>query len=107
MILTSPPCLKLSPGFIATNSWLQWKRKLRVLSGETPGLLWNAPRFQKGIKRFLDGGFNKFKGQFCVCGDFEHPRTDVDLDAIHAPTASWSIIRMLMVLVIQEDWCTK
>ena len=54
------------------------------------------------IKRFPDGRLRKHKARFCARGDLQETVFDT-----WAPVASWSTIRMLMVLSMQEGWATR
>ena len=57
------------------------------------------------IKRYPDGRLRTFKGRFCVRGDRQIE--GVDYFETHTPVASWSSIRMILVMALQQDWSIK
>jgi hypothetical protein len=56
-------------------------------------------------KRYPDGRMRKHKARFCVRGDKQI--AGVDYFESYAPVASWSTIRMVMNLAIQQGWATR
>ena len=57
------------------------------------------------IKRYPDGRLRKFKGRFCI-------RRGKQVEGIDyfdkwAPIISWSTIRMLLCLILNQGWVTK
>ena len=58
------------------------------------------------IKRWPNGLLRKVKARICVRGDLQTEGVD-DVWATYAPVASWSSIRMLTVLALQNNWVTK
>jgi hypothetical protein len=56
-------------------------------------------------KRYPDERMRKHKARFCVRGNKQITR--VDYFESYAPVASWSAIRMVMNLTIQQGWATR
>ena len=57
------------------------------------------------IKRTPSGDVSKFKARFCVRGDKQVE--GVDYFESYAPVVSWSVVRTLLCLSIQNNWATK
>jgi hypothetical protein len=57
------------------------------------------------IKRYPDGRLRKFKARFCARGDRQVE--GVDYFEKYAPVVSWSTVRLVMSLSIQQGWKTK
>ena len=57
------------------------------------------------IKRYPDGRLRKFKGRFCARGDKQVE--GVDYSEKWAPTVSWSTVRILLCLALNQGWVTK
>ena len=57
------------------------------------------------IKRWPTGILRKIKARICVRGDLQH--FNIDPLETYAPVASWSSIRMLTILSLQQNWVTK
>ena len=56
-------------------------------------------------KRFPDGSVRKLKARFCVRGDKQ--KEGIDYFETYAPVVSWQTVRMLMILSIKLNLCTK
>ena len=54
------------------------------------------------VKRKPDGSIDKYKSRLCVRGDLMH---GYDFET-HAPTCSWSTIRMVLILALTWGWIT-
>ena len=57
------------------------------------------------VKRYPDGRLRKFKARFCVRGDCQ-------IEGVHywdkyAPVVSWSMVRLLSILCINEGWVSR
>jgi hypothetical protein len=57
------------------------------------------------IKRFPDGRLRKFKARFCARGDRQIE--GVDYFDKWAPVVSWSTVRMLLCMSINQGWDTR
>ena len=57
------------------------------------------------IKRYPDGRLRKFKGRVCARGDKQIE--GIDYFDKWAPTVSWSTVRMLLCLTLNQGWVTK
>ena len=57
------------------------------------------------INQYPDGRKRKVKTRFCVRGDRQVE--GVDYTEKYAPVVSWSTVRLLMTLAIQQGWATK
>ena len=57
------------------------------------------------IKRYPDGRLRKFKARFCVRGDKQVE--GIDYDDKYAPVVSWSTVRMMMRISLQQGWKTR
>jgi len=57
------------------------------------------------LKRLPGGTPSKFKAVFCVRGDLQ--KEGVDFFETYALVFSWSTIRILLTLVLQQGWCTR
>ena len=57
------------------------------------------------VKRYPDGRLRKFKAQFCVRGDCQIE--GVDYWDKYAPVVSWSTVRLLSILSINQGWVSR
>jgi hypothetical protein len=57
------------------------------------------------LKRYPDGRPKSFKARFCVRGDQQVE--GIDYSESYAPVASWTTIRMLLCLSVNQEWITK
>ena len=57
------------------------------------------------LKRLPDGTPLKFKARFCVRGDRQV--TGVDCFETYAPVIQWSTVRLLLTLILANNWVTK
>ena len=57
------------------------------------------------LKRLPDGTPLKFKARFCVRGDRQ--TTGVDYFETYAPVVQWSTVRLLLTLILSNNWVTK
>ena len=78
----------------------------------------NVPKAQNGtnrpilkgtwafkLKRLPDGTPHKFKARYCVRGDLQ--REGVDYFETYAPVVQWSTVRLLLTLILSNNWTTK
>ena len=82
------------------RTWTLWKRsdlppKVKVL----------PTTWVFRLKRYPDGRPKSFKARFCVRGDMQVE--GVDYTESYAPVASWTTIRMLLCLSVNQGWITK
>ena len=57
------------------------------------------------LKRLPDGTPLKFKARYCVRGDLQ--REGVDYFETYAPVVQWSTVRLLLTLILSNNWTTK
>ena len=57
------------------------------------------------LKRLSDGTPLKYKARFCVRGDLQ--TEGVDYFETYALVVQWSTIRLLLTLILSNDWATK
>ena len=57
------------------------------------------------LKRLPDGSPHKFKARYCCRGDLQ--REGVDYFETYAPVVQWSTVRMLLTMVLANDWTTR
>ena len=57
------------------------------------------------LKRHPDGTPYKFKARYCVRGDLQ--REGIDFFETYAPVVQWSTVRLLLTLVLANQWTTK
>ena len=57
------------------------------------------------LKRLPDGTPLKFKARYCVRGDLQ--REGIDFFETYAPVVQWSTVRLLLTLVLANQWVTK
>ena len=57
------------------------------------------------LKRFPDGTPMKFKARYCVRGDLQ--REGIDYFETYAPVVQWSTIRLVLTLILANNWVTK
>ncbi len=86
------------------RTWEVIKRdSIPLKNGVKPNIISSTWAFK--IKRFPDGRLNKFRARFCVRGDRQVE--GVDYFETYDPVASWSSIRMLLIMSLQHGWTTK
>ena len=57
------------------------------------------------LKRLPDGSPSKFKARYCVRGDLQ--REGIDYFETYAPVVQWSTVRLLLTLILSNNWTTK
>lgn len=57
------------------------------------------------LKRLPDGTPLKFKARYCVRGDLQ--KEGVDYFETYAPVVQWSTVRLLLTLILSNNWTTK
>ena len=57
------------------------------------------------LKRLPDGSPLKFKARYCVRGDLQ--KEGVDYFETYAPVVQWSTVRLLLTMILSNDWTTK
>ena len=82
------------------NTWTLWKRKDIPPTARVLPTTWVFR-----LKRYPDGRPKSFKARFCVRGDKQIE--GVDYFESYAPVASWTTIRMLLCLSVNQGWETK
>ena len=55
------------------------------------------------VKRTPDGQIKKYKGRYCVRGDLQENKDEIDA---YAPVVSWSTVRLFLVLTSYLGWKT-
>ena len=76
------------------------RSSIKTKNGVKPNIIPSTWAFK--IKRYPDGRLRKFKGRFCVRGDQQ--QEGIDYFESYAPVASWSTIRMLLIMSLQQGW---
>ena len=56
-------------------------------------------------KRYPDGSVRKLKARFCVRGDKQ--KEGIDFFETYAPVVSWQTVRLLLILAMKLNLCTK
>ena len=57
------------------------------------------------LKRLPDGSPLKYKARYCVRGDLQ--KEGVDYFETYAPVVQWSTVRLLLTMILANDWTTK
>ena len=57
------------------------------------------------LKRLPDRSPSKFKARYCVRGDLQ--RVGINHFETYAPVVQWSTIRLLLTLILANDWRTR
>ena len=57
------------------------------------------------LKRLPDGSPLKFKARYCVRGDLQ--KEGVDYFETYAPVVQWSTVRLLLTMILSNNWTTK
>ena len=57
------------------------------------------------LKRLPDGSPLKFKARYCVRGDLQ--KEGVDYFETYAPVVQWSTVRLLLTMILSNEWTTK
>jgi hypothetical protein len=57
------------------------------------------------LKRLPDGTASKYKARYCVRGDQQ--TEGVDYFKTYAPVVQWSTVRLLLTMILANDWTTR
>ena len=57
------------------------------------------------LKRLPDGTASKYKARYCVRGDQQ--TEGVDYFETYAPVVQWSTVRLLLTMILANDWTTR
>ena len=82
---------------VAQRTWITVPRS------QAPKVLKSTWAFK--LKRLPDGTPYRFKARFCVRGDMQ--TEGVDYFETYSPVVQWSTTRLLLSLVLQNQWHTK
>ena len=90
---------------IAINTWTPIPRTKVPLTkdGQKRPILPGTWAFK--IKRLPDGTVSKFKARYCVRGDKQ--KAGVDYFETYAPVVQWSTVRLILTLILKNNWVTK
>ena len=75
----------------------------KTSNGDTRPILKGTWAFK--LKRLPDGTPLKFKARYCVRGDLQ--REGIDYFETYAPVVQWSTVRLLLTLILSNNWTTK
>jgi hypothetical protein len=90
---------------VKQKTWTALYRKdvPRTSSGDYRPILKGTWAFK--LKRYPDGSPMKFKARYCVRGDLQ--REGIDYFDTYAPVVQWSTVRLVLTLVLANNWVTK